>query len=339
MSTTTPNLSLVKPELTDTADITAMNGNWDIIDTELKKSNDHIVDKNNPHGVTKEQVGLGNVPNVSTNEQTPTWEEVTAGEYLVSGDTLSKNFGRLARIVRLFLAHTLNKSNPHNVTKAQLGLGNVDNTADADKVVKSAQGLSSTLSVASGGTGATTAANARTSLGITPDNIGALPIAGGKLTGQTLAFQSGISRIISGSKTIQMTAHEVADNFDNTSTLLLSQAQTLDKALRLSKRVNATEDYYNIFGEHNKPSGTYTGNGSSAQREISIVGVGRVLVIEYSTYLTFAYSSGAINFDISSGTMNFISPTECRYINNKLYIATTASCVNKTNYNYTYFML
>ena len=34
--------------------------------------------------------------------------------------------------------HTASKSNPHNVTKAQVGLGNCDNTADANKAVKSA---------------------------------------------------------------------------------------------------------------------------------------------------------------------------------------------------------
>ena len=34
--------------------------------------------------------------------------------------------------------HTANTSNPHSVTKAQVGLGNCDNTADADKAVKSA---------------------------------------------------------------------------------------------------------------------------------------------------------------------------------------------------------
>lgn len=35
MSTTTTNLGLIKPELTDVADITAMNENWDKLDTEL----------------------------------------------------------------------------------------------------------------------------------------------------------------------------------------------------------------------------------------------------------------------------------------------------------------
>lgn len=35
MSTTTTNLGLTKPELTDVADITAMNSNWDKIDTAI----------------------------------------------------------------------------------------------------------------------------------------------------------------------------------------------------------------------------------------------------------------------------------------------------------------
>ena len=37
MSMTTTNFGLIKPELTDAADITAMNPNWDKIDTELNK--------------------------------------------------------------------------------------------------------------------------------------------------------------------------------------------------------------------------------------------------------------------------------------------------------------
>ena len=38
--------------------------------------------------------------------------------------------------------HTANTSNPHNVTKAQVGLGNCNNTADVDKAVKSATSAS-----------------------------------------------------------------------------------------------------------------------------------------------------------------------------------------------------
>lgn len=37
-----------------------------------------------------------------------------------------------------FIAHGLNNSNPHGVTKAQVGLGNVDNTSDEDKPMSTA---------------------------------------------------------------------------------------------------------------------------------------------------------------------------------------------------------
>lgn len=45
MSTTTTNYKLVKPDLTDVADITAMNPNWDTLDTELKSLNNKLIDK------------------------------------------------------------------------------------------------------------------------------------------------------------------------------------------------------------------------------------------------------------------------------------------------------
>lgn len=40
MATNTPNYNLVKPELNDFADIRVLNGNMDIIDTQLKKASD-----------------------------------------------------------------------------------------------------------------------------------------------------------------------------------------------------------------------------------------------------------------------------------------------------------
>lgn len=42
------------------------------------------------------------------------------------------------KIKALIAEHTGNKSNPHGVTKAQVGLGNVDNTSDANKPVSTA---------------------------------------------------------------------------------------------------------------------------------------------------------------------------------------------------------
>lgn len=94
----------------------------------------HTGDTNNPHEVTKAQVGLGNVPNVTTNNQTPTYTEASANAELVSGETLSTALGKIAKAIKSFIAH-LSAVNPHGINKSTIGLENVDNTADANKNV------------------------------------------------------------------------------------------------------------------------------------------------------------------------------------------------------------
>jgi hypothetical protein len=99
---------------------------------------DHVSNTSNPHSVTKAQVGLSNVPNVTTNNQTPTYTEAATLAALTSGEALTISMGKLAKAVSSFIAHSTNTLNPHSVTKAQVGLGNVDNTADSTKNVATA---------------------------------------------------------------------------------------------------------------------------------------------------------------------------------------------------------
>lgn len=100
--------------------------------------NAHKNDKTNPHSVTKSQVGLSNVPNVSTNNQTPTYTEESTLSAMTSGEKLSSAFGKISKAVTDLIAHIANKSNPHEVTKAQVGLDNVDNTSDVNKPISTA---------------------------------------------------------------------------------------------------------------------------------------------------------------------------------------------------------
>lgn len=99
----------------------------------------HADNKENPHGVTKEQVGLDKVPNVATNDQTPTFAQAEQLENLVSGEKLSVSFGKIMRGLAYLISHLANKGNPHAVTASQVGLGNVNNTSDEDKPVSTAQ--------------------------------------------------------------------------------------------------------------------------------------------------------------------------------------------------------
>lgn len=81
----------------------------------------HAANKSNPHGVTASQVGLGNVPNVSTNNQTPTFTQASALSNISSGEKMSVLFGKIAKGLADLISHLANKSNPHGVTAAQIG--------------------------------------------------------------------------------------------------------------------------------------------------------------------------------------------------------------------------
>lgn len=91
----------------------------------------HKGDKSNPHGVTKSQVGLGNVANVPQASKVEFDSHVgNTGIHVTASD--KANWNSKANGADL-AGHTTNKNNPHEVTKAQVGLSNVDNVKQASK--------------------------------------------------------------------------------------------------------------------------------------------------------------------------------------------------------------
>ena len=59
----------------------------------------------NPHGTTKSDIGLSNVPNVSTNNQTPSYTESSTLTKLTSGEKLSVAFGKISKAVTDLISH------------------------------------------------------------------------------------------------------------------------------------------------------------------------------------------------------------------------------------------
>lgn len=110
----TSNLKYMTPLLTAAA----------ITTQALVPLNAHIVRTDNPHSVTKTQVGLGNVQDYSIASQT----EATAG-------ILNNRYMTPLRVMESITtnalvplnAHTARTDNPHSVTKTQVGLSNVVN--------------------------------------------------------------------------------------------------------------------------------------------------------------------------------------------------------------------
>ena len=88
----------------------------DIVRVE-KELGDHFSDKGNPHGVTKAQVGLGNVPDVATNDQTPTYTAAVSLGELTGGEKLSIAFGKIAKAVKELISHIAD--NVRHITAAE----------------------------------------------------------------------------------------------------------------------------------------------------------------------------------------------------------------------------
>lgn len=59
----------------------------------------------NPHNITATTVGLGKVPNVTTNDQTPTYTVATTLTSLVSGEKLGVAFGKIKKAITDLMSH------------------------------------------------------------------------------------------------------------------------------------------------------------------------------------------------------------------------------------------
>lgn len=88
-----------------------------------------IEDKTAKIIVNKSTVGLGNVNNTSDNDKPVSSAQASAiADAKQAGTTAQANL----------TVHINDKENPHEVTKAQIGLGNVNNTSDVNKPISTA---------------------------------------------------------------------------------------------------------------------------------------------------------------------------------------------------------
>lgn len=94
----------------------------------------HVSNKQNPHAVTKAQVGLGNVDNYGTATQEEAVAGVASNKFMTPlrvKESIDFHAGTLLN------AHVQDTSNPHRVTKAQVGLGNLPNAVTRERTLNS----------------------------------------------------------------------------------------------------------------------------------------------------------------------------------------------------------
>lgn len=194
----------------------------------------HTSNTSNPHSVTKSQVGLGNVPNVTTNNQAPTYTQATTLANLVSGETLSTSFGKIMKAIADLISHLSNTSNPHGVTKSQVGLGNVNNTSDANKPVSTAQ-ATAIADAKKAGTDAQADIDAHIDdkanpHGVTASQVGAVPtsrtVNGKTLSANITLSASDVKADASGTASSAVSTHNTSASAHNDIRALIDSLTT-----------------------------------------------------------------------------------------------------------------
>jgi hypothetical protein len=114
--------------------LAALNNKVDKVAGKGLSANDYTTaEKNKLAGIA-----AGAQVNIPVNDQTPTYTESELLATLTSGEKISIAFGKIKKAIYMLISHITNLHNPHDVTKSQVGLENVNNTSDANKPVSTA---------------------------------------------------------------------------------------------------------------------------------------------------------------------------------------------------------
>ena len=90
-----------------------------------------------------------------------------------------------------------------------------------------------------------------------------------------------------------------------------------------------------FYGTHNKPYGTYVGNGSDSERVISGKGVGSFIMIWCNQGMGFVSPAGGF-FLTGTGEIRYLDSRLCHYSNGILTLRTNSIFANGEEITYTY---
>ena len=155
---------------------------------------------------------------------------------------------------------------------------------------------------------------------------------------RTMAFESH-----SSNGNVQIVNGNTNSHSSNRTALeLYDENYALSSIFRLSVTANGSGKSYNIFGEHNKPSGSYTGASSSVTRTIDIGGIGVALLVSSPYGHGIVTKNGAFMFESPSNANGYYrtyDSSAVKFEGGVLTLNTAVSLLNSNSYTYTYQVL
>lgn len=168
-----------------------------------------------------------------------------------------------------------------------------------------------------------------------------LPLDGSVPLNSELWFYNKQGRIVANSNTFQIELRNDVGDTNNRRFMNINNLSSsgLTNALRFAEIVNGTQNSYNIFGEHNKPSGSYTGNGSATSRTIETGGIGNAVIVICTANSTALIITASGAFGKTGGSTGYFSYDTVHFTNGIITIASTDGSLNASGKNYTYQVL
>ena len=166
---------------------------------------------------------------------------------------------------------------------------------------------------------------------------GCLPLTGGVINGQNLGLCGGFANFWAGNGQVNMFSRNVQNDDSNGRFIEIcnsNAAQDVKYGINFTDITNNTWRRHNVFGEHNKSIGSYTGNSDASARTIDIGGIGDVLYLHSNnTGTCFVTNDGGLFFN--SDSIRLLSYNEIHFVNGVLTIKTNRDEVNGLfTYNY-----
>lgn len=170
------------------------------------------------------------------------------------------------------------------------------------------------------------------------EDVGALPLEGGTMSGMDVYFDNGNTNLSSGKDYMQMEVFDSPKDDNNRRKLTLNGNETdLNGAVVLAVIKNGEVKNYRMFGTHNKPMGSYIGDGKVNERKIQTGGIGMILLISSKRGFIFVHPYGA--FCKGSTTAYTYDQDELSFSDGVLTLKTNVLGANETDTVYNWQVL
>lgn len=182
-----------------------------------------------------------------------------------------------------------------------------------------------------------------------------LPLSGGTLSDNLWISKTAMPSVVlktnyGESKIYRNASDDVEDGlhivdygkdltYKNYSILKLSETSSIENAITFNKIVNGVANAYPLYGKHNRPFGTYTGDGSINLRQIEVGGNGNAVIIFSNTVKFAIVTSFGAFYVTSNGVTQSQSTSQIVYGGTSFNMGGSNHIFNESGVEYKYIVI